>query len=133
MIFVDTNFFLRFLLEDIEDQHQEAKQLFLQGARGRASLITSTIVCFEIYWVLSSFYKRRKSQLIALLTKILAMTFITLEERAILTESLNLFKKTNLNLEDCYNLSYAKSQKAESFKTFDTKLTKIFSSTANSE
>lgn len=133
MIFVDTNFFLRFLLEDIEEQHQEAKQLFQQAAQGRISLITSTIVIFEIYWVLSSFYKRQKSQLTNLLTKILAMTFIALQDRAILTESLKLFKKTNLNLEDCYNLSFAKSQKVESFKTFDAKLVKIFSSTANSE
>ena len=131
MIFVDTNFFLRFLLKDTDEQYQEAKKLFLEGAQGKVSLITSTIVFFEIYWVLSSFYKRQKPQLISLLTKILALTFITLEERSILTESLKFFKEKNLNLEDCYNLSYAKFQKVESFKTFDAKLAKIFQATAN--
>lgn len=133
MIFVDTNIFSRFLLEDVDQQHQEAKSLFLEAAQGKVSLITSTIVFFEIYWVLSTFYKKQKPQLISLLTKILALTFINLEDRKILTESLDTFRKTNFNLEDCFNLAFAKSQKAESFKTFDVKLSKFFSSTVNSE
>ncbi|OGD92607.1 hypothetical protein A2697_00400 [Candidatus Curtissbacteria bacterium RIFCSPHIGHO2_01_FULL_41_44] len=126
MIFVDTNFFLRFLLEDIDDQYLEAKQLFLEGAQAKATLVTSTIVFFEIYWVLHSFYGRKKKELIAILVKILSMTFIILEERTVLTESLNLFQKTNFSLEDCYNLSYAKDKSAKDFKSFDVKLAKFF-------
>jgi len=60
MIFVDTNYFLRFLLKDIGKQHQKAKKLFEKAASGEIKLFTSMIVFFEIYWVLFSFYKRRR-------------------------------------------------------------------------
>lgn len=122
MTFVDTNYFLRFLLRDIEDQHHQVRDLFLDGADGKINLITSTIVFFEIYWVLSSFYQKRKNELVDMLEKILNLNFIVLREREILLKSLNIFKKTNFNLEDCYNLSYAKSQDVKRFMTFDQKL-----------
>lgn len=127
-IFIDTNYFLRLLLGDIEKQSKEAKQIFSDGAIGRVKLFTSTIVLFEIYWVLSSFYRKRKSELIELLTNILKMSFVDLEERELLQEAVKLFKKSNLDLEDSYNLVYAKRNKASDFASFDRKLTKKFSS-----
>ena len=57
MIFIDTNYFLRFLLKDNEKQFIEVKKLFEKAILGEIDLYTSLIVIFEIYWVLSSFYK----------------------------------------------------------------------------
>ena len=54
-MFIDTNYFLRFLLNDVEHQHTEVKNLFLDASEGKADLITSTIVFFEVYWVLFAF------------------------------------------------------------------------------
>lgn len=127
MMFIDTNYFLRFLLKDINHQHLEAKNLFLSASEGKIELITSTIVFFEIYWVLSSYYDRNKAEAGNVLEKVLSLNFIELEEREMLFKSLSLFKKTNLDLEDCYNVCYAKSKGVRSFKTFDKKLDKQFS------
>lgn len=126
-MFIDTNYFLRFLLNDIEHQNTEVKNLFLDASEGKAELTTSIIVFFEVYWVLFSFYKKKKDELIEALQKILKLTFIELQEREILINSLILFCKTNFDLEDCYNLYFAKFQKVKSFKTFDRKLEKEFS------
>lgn len=126
MIFIDTNYFLRFLIKDIENQHNTAKNLFLEAASGKIKLITSVIVFFEIYWVLSSYYEKEKAELIPTIRKVLNLNFIQLEERDLLEEALNLFENNNLSFEDCYNLSFAKYQKAKSFKTFDKKLEKAF-------
>ncbi|MBU3979505.1 PIN domain-containing protein [Patescibacteria group bacterium] len=122
MIFVDTNYFLRFLLNDISEQHKQVKDLFLSGSEGKINLVTSTIVIFEIYWVLSSYYEKEKIEIVKVLEKILKLTFIKLEERDLLLNSLKLFERANFDLEDCYNLYYAKHQKADSFKTFDIPL-----------
>lgn len=127
-IFIDTNYFLRLLIGDIEKQSKAAKQIFRDGAAGKVKLFTSTIVFFEIYWVLSSFYQKKKTELIELLTNILKMSFINLEERELLQEAVKLFKKSNLDLEDSYNLVYAKRNNASKFISFDKKLTKKFSS-----
>lgn len=35
MIFVDTNYFLRFLLKDNQAQYLQAKELFLSAAQGK--------------------------------------------------------------------------------------------------
>lgn len=124
MIFVDTNYFLRFLLKD-NVQHKIAKSLFMQAARGKASLTTSIIVMFEIYWVLTSYYGKQKQEIAETFLKILQLNF-SLPEREILIQSLDYFKDRNLTLEDCYNLFYAKQENVQDFKTFDKKLKKHF-------
>lgn len=124
MNFVDTNYFLRFLLKD-NVQHKIAKSLFMQAARGKVTLSTSLIVMFEIYWVLFSYYEKQKQEIVNIFLKILLLNF-SFPERKVFTEALEYFKDSNLSLEDCYNLSYAKEHNVSDFKTFDKKLKKHF-------
>lgn len=126
MTFVDTNYFLRFLLKDVDSQHQKAKELFRRAVLGQEKLFTSVIVFFEIYWVLSSFYGKDKPELIETLRKILALEFIKLGQRELLEEALQTFSDTSLELEDAFNLAYAKNQQANRFQTFDKKLQREF-------
>lgn len=125
MTFVDTNYFLRFLLRDIDDQHQEAKNLFLAAVKNSGKLLSSTVVFFEVFWVLRSTYGKDKQVLAAILDKLLKLN-IEFGEYKLLAESVKLFKKTNLSLEDCYNLAFAHSRQVKSFKTFDKNLLKAF-------
>jgi len=126
MIFVDTNYFLRLLLADNKDQYLTAKKLFQDGASGKVKLFSSTIVFFEIYWVLNSFYKQKKAKIIKALFAILKMNFVRFEEENSLTKAVRIFKNTNLDLEDSYNLVYAQKNKTSDFKTFDKKLRNKF-------
>jgi predicted nucleic-acid-binding protein len=123
--FIDTNYFLRFLLKDDEKQFNIVYSLFQKGISGEIELFTSVVVFFEIYWVLSSFYKKKKNKIIEFLKNILKLTFIDFENKIILDEAIIFFQKFNLDLEDCYNLSYAKLKKANEFNTFDKILNKI--------
>ncbi len=126
MIFVDTNYFLRFIIDDVKEQHQKAISLFTQAAQGKINLFTSSIVVFEIYWVLFSNYQKNKEQIIKILDKILDMSFIDFEHHSLLKQSLILYKNSPLGLVDTFNLLYSKSQGAKDFKTFDIKLSKKF-------
>lgn len=126
MIFVDTNYFLRFLLKDIDRQHEIAKQLFKDGALGKVKLFTSVVVFFEIYWVLSSFYEKDKPALVRILKEILKMEFIGIERKEILEKAVGVFAESNLDLEDSFNLVYAKKFGASEFKTFDQNLAAKF-------
>ena len=127
MIFVDTNYFLRFLLQDNQEQYKEAKELFLKAARTEENLITSTLVFFEVAWVLRSNPKINKEILVEKLFKLASLN-IDIEHREILIEAIGMFRENNLTLEDCYNLVYAKNKKVKEFKTFDKKLRKIYNS-----
>src|SRR3990167_5284672 len=104
MVFVDTNYFLRFLIDDDPQQAEEAKKIFLDAARGNLELVTSTIVVFEIYWVFKSYYQKTKDEIIKILQKVLTMNFVRIDERDLLQFALNLYKVENLSLEDCYSL-----------------------------
>lgn len=125
-IFVDTNFFLRFLLKDVHRQHQKAKDLFLEGAKGKVQLFTSLIVIFELYWVLTSFYQKNKQKIAKILQELLKLKFIELKERKVLIEAIQIFSTTNLDLEDSYNLTYALRENAKQIATFDKKLEMAF-------
>lgn len=125
MIFVDTNYFLRFLLKDIATSFQEAKDLFLQAARGEEKFFSSQVVFFEVFWVLRSTYKKDKEALVEKLEKILGLN-VEFDQHQLLADSVNLYKRINLSLEDCYNLTYARVKGAQDFKTFDLKLAKAF-------
>lgn len=125
MIFVDTNYFLHFLLADTS-QHQEAKQLFLDAAEKKVKLFTSLIVVFEIYWVLTSFYTKGKNEVAKTLLEVLSLDFIEFPEREILKEAVETYRKTGFDLEDSFNLAYAVSRKASGIRTFDIRLEKEF-------
>jgi len=107
MIFVDTNCFLRFLLETESEQQKKAIELFQQASLGQIKLFTSAIVIFEIYWVLSTFYQKDKKEVKEILTDILKMEFIHIKERAILQRAIARLDEFGYDLEDSYNFAYA--------------------------
>lgn len=125
-IFVDTSFFLRFLLRDVDEQHQKAKELFRKATQGKVNLFTSVIVLFELYWVLTSFYQKRKLVTIKMLGELLKLKFIELPERELLIQALEVYQDTNLDLEDSYNLVYACFNKADRLASFDKNLQNLF-------
>ena len=125
MTFVDTNYFLRFLLKDIDSQYKETKNLFLRAGRGEENLFSSIVVFFEVFWVLRSTYKKDKRALVEKLDQLLKLNVI-FDDHQLLLESVNLFKRLPLSLEDCYNVVFAKKNNVTDFRTFDIKLGKEF-------
>lgn len=126
MIFVDTNYFLRFLIADEPAQHEKAKKLFLEGAEGKKKLFTSLVVLFEVYWVLTSFYQKNKREVAKILNQVLQLEFIRIEDREVLKKAIGIYQRKNLDLEDSYNLAYAKAKGASALVTFDLRLKKAF-------
>lgn len=125
MTFVDTNYFLRFFLKDNLSQNKEAKELFLKADKDQINLISSTVVFFEIYWVLRSVYKKDVSIVFKVLYATLQLP-VTFEEKDILLESLLRFKETRLGLVDSYHLAFTNYHNINNLKTFDKKLLKEF-------
>jgi predicted nucleic acid-binding protein len=126
MIIVDTNYFLRFLLDDVSEQHQQAIDLFTQASQGKIKLTTDTIVIFEIYWVLKKYYGVENQLVKNSLFKICQLEFVHLSDRDILLDAITNFDSFNYDLEDAYHFYSALSQKVEKIATFDKKLSKKY-------
>ena len=126
MIFVDTNYFLSFLLNRITTQTKIVNGLFIKAATGKTTLFTSLIVIFEVYWVLARFYSKKPQETIKLISQILNLSFIKIQEKELLVKALEVAENSQLGFYDSFNLLYAIRSKAQDFKTFDIKLQKAF-------
>lgn len=126
MTFVDANYFVRYIENDNELQVAEINKLFVKGASGEEELVSSMVVFFEIYWLMKTYYGKKKDDLVAVLRNVLNLSFIKWENQKKLTEAVELMKKTNYDLEDAYNLVYAKSVKANVMGSFDKKLQRVW-------
>lgn len=81
---------------------------------------------FEVYWVLSSFYDKKKKELVEVLENLLEMSFIKWEERRLLIKAVDVFKISGLDLEDSYNIVFSREKKVDEMASFDKKLVKKF-------
>lgn len=127
--FIDTNYLLRLLLKDNQKQHDKVYSLFSQAIHDEnIKLITSSLVIFEIEWVLASVYEMQKSLRIRYLKTLLSLDVLRIPEKDLLLASLSLYEKYRISLEDCYFIAFAKNNaiKPEHFGTFDKKLKKIY-------
>ena len=125
MIFIDTNYFLRLILKDNQKHFLEAANTFKQAALGKISLVTSTVVFFEVAWTLRHIYKDDHLALGEILFKLLQLNF-KINDRSLLIDAVVRFKDSDLELINCYNLELAKDLKIKEFKTFDQKLARAF-------
>lgn len=125
-VFVDTNYFLRYLVGDNLEQFNQVKQLLEDGLAGKAELLTNNVVIFEIYWVLNSFYKEQKQSCIELIDKILQLEFVELEEREILLKAVEIYSETSLEFEDCYHIAHSLHRSVKTIAAFDQRLVKEF-------
>jgi len=126
MVFVDTNYFLRFILKDNTEQYEIAKNLFRKADDNKNLLFTSTIVIFEISFVLEKLYKLPKAEIISVLKKIINLQYLYIEEKERLVKTVDLYSENKISFEDSYSLTYSKDHQCHSFHTFDQKLHSVF-------
>lgn len=124
--FVDTNYFLRFLLKDLDTHHKKAYKLFERAKKGELKLVSSTINFFEVSWVLKSYYSFSKPKIVSGLETLISLSFLQMQDKEIFIQALGLFGETRLDLEDCFVIASAWEQGCNDIATFDKGLKKVF-------
>ncbi|OGG13917.1 hypothetical protein A3D77_05245 [Candidatus Gottesmanbacteria bacterium RIFCSPHIGHO2_02_FULL_39_11] len=124
--FVDTNYFLRFLIKDIPTQFEEVNKLFEKAALREVYLFSSSVVIFEVYWVLKSNFGKDKNTIVEFLSELLTFNVVKFEHGELLKESLTMFKNENVSLVDAFFVCYARYCDAEEFASFDHKLLSLW-------
>lgn len=77
---LDTNFILRYLLEDVESQFKEAREVFKAAEDGKLKLEVSLLVMNELIWVSENFYHHPRSIYIPRIIKLISPSFIKVRE-----------------------------------------------------
>lgn len=124
--FVDTNIFLRYLLDDNLPLAKKANEIFESGIWGKTILYSSMVVYLEIYWVLKNQYGYKEANLMAVMLMALKLD-VNFNDREVFVLAVKHMDRFNYDLEDAINFYVAKELKIDDFKTFDHKLLKKFS------
>lgn len=122
-IILDTNIFIRYLINDIPDQFKIAKNAFIQIEESKSTGIVSILVINEVIWVLEHFYNIERYKFIPKLLELLSLPKIKIIEikKPLLIEILQEFLNSSLDFTDIYLL---KQPKTVSLLTFDQQLAK---------
>lgn len=123
-IFIDTNLFIRYILEDNEEQVDKVEALFKLAEEKRINLETNWFIIAEIEWILSSFYKFSKKQIFKALSKVLNLNFIKIDKKDLLIKATKIYVKKNVDLVDCLNYILAKDRKLK-IASFDHDFDKL--------
>ena len=105
--FVDTNVFLRLLLNDHKTQSLLAKKIFQKAEKGEISLWTTDIVILEIIWTLTSFYRLSRKKIHYHVNSLFALENFKILNRDFLIRALDDFIKKNVDFVDAYNFYLA--------------------------
>ncbi len=119
-IYADTNIFIRFFTGYPEEQSELAHRFFIEVSLKKAKLFVCDIVISEIVYVLEKIYKLSRNEIYEKIHSILNMENIIIENRAIIANALNYYKKKNINFNDAYLASYAIKNNINKVFTFDS-------------
>ena len=120
-VFFDTNFLLRFYLDDIPPQALKAKRMVLAGKEGRILLVTDLIVICEMVWVLDSFYDLEKNVISEKITNLYRTPGIVIFNGDVLPDALSIYVSKNIDFTDAVVASSATKNHIEYLASFDKK------------
>jgi predicted nucleic-acid-binding protein len=123
--FLDTNYLLRFILNDIPSQADIAENTIRQALLENSILKILPETIIEAIYVLTKVVGKEKGLTIEMLQGFLRISCVHVENKMILLQALELFEVYNVSIEDCYYISYCLHNKIE-FLTFDKKAQNIF-------
>jgi len=123
-IIVDTNVFLRFLLNDIPKQKIEFEKLIKRAKENKIELLVPQIIIFEINFILEKYYGYGKKEIIDRLKSLVSASYFQVESRETFLAALSIYGSTSTSFVDCFLISQAKDKNAEIF-TFDKVLKKL--------
>lgn len=119
MRFVDTNVFLRFLVNDDPEKADACEELFRKAIAGDEALSTSDMVIYEIIWVLESYYELKKSDIRESVEKILNTRNLHCPNKEIIISALSIYVEKNIDFIDAYNAFMLKLDKINEINSYD--------------
>ena len=103
MRFVDTNVFLRFLLDDDPRKADRCEKLFRKAVAGEEALFTTDMVIAEIVWVLESYYELPRGEVRDKVEKILNTQNLECLNKGLILNALAAYDEKNVDFADAYN------------------------------
>lgn len=123
---IDTNALLNYRLER-KPYFQKVKELFKRCLEDKEQIFIPNAVFLECEWVLRSYYKQPKDQIIKFFQELLLLDNIVLKDKKDIELALNFYKNSSgVSFTDCVILNQIQNFEPDEFLTFDDNLKKIY-------
>lgn len=123
--FLDTNVFLRHLVQDHADHSPRATLCFDRIERGGLRVETTATVIFETVFTLQKVYKHTRPEIRDNVLPLVALPGIALTGERRLRRALDLYTGANLSFADCFHVATAEARNLPEFVSFDRGLDRI--------
>ncbi len=122
MIAVDTNVFLRQMLDDNPKQRSAVRQFFNAAESRGEPVFISTVVLCEAVWVLRASYKLTREEIVEFLEGTLRATGLVLENRPVVARAVGSYKAGQADFADYVVGETSRANGARGLVTFDRAL-----------
>jgi predicted nucleic-acid-binding protein len=102
IVLLDTNVLIRFLTGDKNKKYRKLYSFFESLESGEMRVELKLIVLFQVIYVLKSFYKIPKKEIVDGLAELLRYKGIAIKEKKIVQRTLELWREKNVEIVDCY-------------------------------
>ena len=121
MQFIDTNIFIRYLVNDDPIKAQACLELFQLAQRDEVALTTSESVIAEVAFVLSSkrVYNVPRERIRAILYPVLTLRGLKIPHRKTYLRALDIYATSNLDYEDALTIAHMERQKLVELLSYD--------------
>jgi predicted nucleic-acid-binding protein len=99
---LDTNVLIRFLTNDNDTKYKKLYTFFESLELGEIRVELKLIVLFQVIFVLQSFYRVPKEEIVAGLTDLFKYKGITIKEKKTVQRTLEIWHEVNVEIVDCY-------------------------------
>lgn len=110
---LDTNVFLRFLLQDNKKYYQTASNYFKKAQEKKIETEIIPEVIFELDYVLKGVYHLSKKEVTDILLKLVKTPYLKIENRELLLTVIEEYQKKSVDLFDIYLFYLAKNKNSE--------------------
>jgi len=124
---IDTNVIVRYLVgtpETLEKKFRGVFPFFAQVERGDLEVHLPEVVLFQVFFVLTSFYKVPRETVADKLAALLSFRGIWMPDKPVAQRCMQMLKEKNLDLVDAYLLAWCQEKGGGSVYSFDTDLRK---------
>lgn len=114
---IDSNIFLRHLLQDIPDQSQVATNIINEIEDGKITGLVSILVINELIWILEKYYGLKRNTYIPKLLKLLNLDHLKILEvkKEVIEEVFEKMRNKKIDFTDIYLKEVAKENQILSF------------------
>lgn len=119
---IDTNLIIRYLTGDDPSKAKAVEKLFKESPKEGLELPDVAIA--EIVWVLLSFYKLGKEEVIEKLEGLLSLESVKIN-RAVLAGTIDIFRRYNVSYTDAYLVAYTLASGKDRIYSYDERLDSV--------